>query len=275
MASSDAAGSSLWLVVGTRRDHALQKSDVRSDTGLMKVKPLGTPGGLLILAAAGTAIAGCGGGGSATAANATPTKAQAVAFAHDVNLRAADLPAMGATKPEGPKEPSPGDRALYRCFGGSDPSRLVAAVGSAQFQASVEGQLEMLKSTVEVQPSATVATANLAAIRGPKGLQCLKRFLPRTFTGKSGAARYGSVDVAPLTVSFPGIAESYGVAVTTTVSGGRLGARRLPVSVDEVEFVSGPAEIGLIAVGIPQAVPPAALERLLGTLYSRAKAHQL
>jgi hypothetical protein len=63
--------------------------------------------------------------------------------------------------------------------------------------------------------------------------------------------------------------------VTTTVSGGRLGARQLPVSIDEVEFVSGPAEIGLIAVRIPRAVPPEVLERLLGTLYSRANAHKL
>jgi hypothetical protein len=77
---------------------------------------------------------------------------------------------MAVTKPEGPKEPSPGDRALARCFGASDPSRLVAGIGSAELQANVEGQLEMLKSTVEVQPSATVATANLAAIRRPKGL---------------------------------------------------------------------------------------------------------
>ena len=57
----------------------------------------------LALVAIVSAVVGCGGSASAPATPATSepiTKAQATAYAHAVNLRAADLPGMSIASPE-------------------------------------------------------------------------------------------------------------------------------------------------------------------------------
>ncbi len=235
--------------------------------------------GALPMLGAVVAIVGCGGGGSATAANGGAiTKARATAYANAVNLRASDLPEMRITAAERERNPpKSGDAELARCDGAPNPDSMIAAVKSPSFQGVAQGQFEQIRSVVEVMPSASLAAKSLGAVRTARGFECLKRLLPQALVKAAtrSPARYGNPRISRLSTVFPGVEDSVAIRIVTTISGGRLGRSQVPVYVDVIGFVQGPAEITLTAFGIPQPVPEEVEQRLAAALESRAAAHTL
>jgi hypothetical protein len=237
--------------------------------------------GVIALAALGGVLNGCGGGGTTSAANGSAnngapiTKASAPAYARAVNLRAADLPAMRITSPEGRgKAAGAADHELAACDGGPNPDLVIAKFKSATFTGAVRGEYEVIKSSVEVQPRAALAARNDALILSPRGLSCLARLLPRQLTSSSKSrVRYGRVKVSRLPSPLPGVAGSFGIQIVTSLtSAARAGQPPIPFYLDEYGFVAGQVEISLSAIGAPQAVPDEAATRLLSLLYTRATA---
>jgi hypothetical protein len=233
----------------------------------------------LALFAAGSTLAGCGGSGAAASGIGTPhasspiTKEQAVAFAKAVNLRAADLPDMRATTPEHERGTMPEDRQLARCDGGVDPYRRIAQIHSDAFTGVSEGELERIGSEVELMPTAALTAQNNGAVRSPRGLKCVAHLLAQEVAHeRTGKARYGSVTISKLATPLPGVDETFQYRITTTITAG---LRRIPLYIDLLGFVSGPAEVDVTAIGAPQPASTEAEQRLLSLLYSRAEAHKL
>jgi hypothetical protein len=252
----------------------------------MRVKAPAATVVAIALAGAGCVIVGCGGGGSSTTSNsgapqaiasttdpsgAPITKAQAVAYAHAVNLQAADVPDLRISAPERPGKIAPDEGAFARCVGESDPRREIAKFKSATFKYPTGfGQVG---SSVTVQPTQALALSNFRASLQPRLLTCLKNMLPVALAGKAeGRLRYGPVNVTR--VSGLPVPEATGVAIRTSIIVTRL-RYPVPIYVDEFGFIAGPAEITLITEGAPRPIPAEVEARLLSLLYSRAKEHKL
>jgi hypothetical protein len=205
------------------------------------------------------------------------TKAQATAYAHAVNLRAADLPAMSASSAEGEgKAPGSKDRALARCARGVSPDLRIVDIHSATFSSTSEGEHEGIHSDVEVMPTPTLAARHNAAQLSRRGIACLKRFilLPRDKPGSR--LHYGPVTVSPPS-QLPGVSGGFTIEFTTTIVGVPTQVEPTPphVYIDAAGFVSGAAEVAITAIGFPKPVPAEVEQRLLSLLYSRAQAHEL
>jgi hypothetical protein len=228
---------------------------------------LGIPG------LAACVVAGCGGAGSAatTSSSAPVTRPQAVAYAHAVNLQAADLPDLRVSTLERAAKIEPHEGVFARCVGESDPRREIAKFKSATFKYPASfGQLE---SSVTVQPTQALALSNFRAALQPRLLTCLKNLLPVALAGKAERTiRYGPVNIARLS-GLP-VPETTGVSIRTSVIAPRL-PYPVPVYVDEFGFTAGRAEIALTTEGAPKPIPAEVEGRLLSLLYSRAKAHKL
>ena len=203
------------------------------------------------------------------------TKAQAATYARDVNLRAADLPDMKTTGREGEgKGAGRADRELAACDGGPDPDGLISRIKSATFTGAAQGQYEVIRSNIEVQPTPATAARNDAIVLSRRGFACVARFLPRAFASGSGRVHYGRVKVSRQPTPLPGVKGSFGLRIATSII--PAGARApIPFYIDEFGFVSGRVEVSLMAVGAPQAVPAEAADRLVLLLYTRAAEHRL
>jgi hypothetical protein len=242
----------------------------------------------LALVALGGVLAGCG-GNNAPAASATQsisapiTKAQAAAYAHAVNLRASDLPDMDVSKPEHEeKAPTHTGLQLARCAGELDPLPRVLARSSPRFTSPVEeGEEEQAKevisSSVEVLPTPAVAAEHDAASISPRGLRCLERYIPAALAkGNGRRVRYGPVTLRRLPDPLPGVAGSAAIELTTTLLGIPRQVAPTPphVYIDVLGFVSGAAEVNLVAVGFPEPVGEETEQRLISLLYARAQANK-
>jgi hypothetical protein len=241
----------------------------------------------LAMLAVGSALAGCGGGDTTAVlapsdAGSTITKAQATVYARAVNLRAADLPRMNASKPEHEgKAPTRLELALARCDGELNPQLRVLNRVSPTFTASAEGENEgeneEIHSNVEVLPNQTIAAKHNAAQISPRGLDCIRRFIPAALA-KSNTRRlhYGPVTLHHLPNPLPDVPGSFAVEITTSVIGvpRQIAATPPHVYMDILGFLSGACEINLTAVGFPEPVPEEAEQRLMSALYTRAQANK-
>jgi hypothetical protein len=258
---------------------------------------LRTAGVALALAAGCALVLGCGSTKSASgtaapvptspsssashgpATGSAVTRSQAVAYAHEVNLRASDVPQMTARSSEREKTSvAPAAFEVSRCAGATDPSLRVADVHSPRFVAGMGTARETVKSDVEVKPSAAIAARDAGAIRSARGLACVTHFLEHRAQEPTLTTQRITRQVAvhSLTAPLPAASGSFEVRIVVTTSaarpGGRLSARSY---FDALGFVSGPAEVALTATHSTQ--PPSAEteHRLLELLYGRAKAHRL
>ncbi len=236
-------------------------------------------------------LAACGKSGSAStashspAATATtgattrgsPTRAQALAFAHAVNLTAADVPGFTPT----PKQhhESAGERRLEQelraCTGSqaTGGSRgAVAEAGSPDFELH-RGILDLtVSSEVSVAQSAAQAAATLAATRSARVRACVSHYLGQLLKSQQYAgASVTGVSIASGTPPAPGTTGGFGWRVTA-----RLAVRGLHVSfyLDILGFVYGPAQVTLSSSGAIRPFPASAQEELFSTLLARAKAHR-
>jgi hypothetical protein len=229
-----------------------------------------------------SAVAGCGGNASAPAASAASpsiTKAQATAYAHAVNLQAADLPGMSVASPESQAlPPKQVDREANRCIGNVNPDLSVVRIHSGTFTGAAEAEHEQIRSAVEVMPTETLAARNDAANRSQRALSCTARFAPRLLgKASTGRVHYGPLKVSRLPNPLPGIRGSFGIRIAITILGvpAAIEPTQPHLYVDVLGFLSGPAEVNLTATAFPEPVSEETEIRLLSLLHSRAEANKL
>ncbi len=185
---------------------------------------------------------------------------------------------MSITSAEGEKPDAKHIGQVERCAGNLTGSHLVASIHSATFSGSSEPEHEEIRSVVEVMPSAALAEQNNTSNRSQRALACAKRFFARELAGKGGSrVHYGPVTVSRLPNPLSGASGSFGYRISVAILGvpSAIEATQPHLYVDAFGFLSGPAEVGLIATGFPQPVSEETDERLLSSLYSRATAHKL
>jgi hypothetical protein len=237
---------------------------------------------LLPLAAA-VVIVGCGGGHNAAASHVTTpssviSRAQAQAYAHEVNLAAADIPGATVLSLERETgEPPPADVEVASCSGGVSPRARVANIDSARFRIGREPEAVRVKSSVGAMPTAALAAQNYRALASARGDACIKHIFPQALEGSSnGPARVGPATISRLPNLLAPGTESFGVRVSTTLTATVRGKQvSLPVFSDIFHLLAGPAEVGLSVSGIVHPPPRAAEQRLLTLLYTRAQTHKL
>jgi hypothetical protein len=245
---------------------------------------------------------GCGGGGDVAPLNRfdeppPSAKERATIYAHAVNLLPADLPYFEAKPAEHETKRDPlqleFEREFRRCAGikggshsGDDGS--VAKVDSPVFETHTSGALLSIQSGVEVLDDAAVASRRARFIRSSHARACFERSLaPALEAGGGAEVEFGPVSVSRLTARLPG-GEDFGYRISTSVSavgenrqlavyrpaaeGGRPGFS-IPFYMDLLAFVSGPAEVDLIASGAPAPVSKNLEQNLLTLLHERAVAH--
>jgi hypothetical protein len=238
------------------------------------------------LVIAGGLLGGCGVGGGATAATATVqssapiTRAQATAYARAINLRPADVPELAGFSPEGEAPlPTRSDFEFTRCFGGVSPARRIAKLHSAEFgiKGGPAAKAQFEESRVEVWPTAGLAAGNDAASISSRGSACIAHSLEardkRINRRRTGPAKHGRPTVTTVPNPLPGVSQSFLRTIAEPlIRGGRI---RVQIYHDIFSFVSGPAEIELVATGFSHPVPAATEERLLSVLLARARSNTL
>jgi hypothetical protein len=243
--------------------------------------------GLALFLASGS-IAGCGGGGhpsptsathSGTSGHATRakpiTKPHALALAHAVNLRAADLPGFSESGREAHEHETAAEKRLehemLKCVGALGAGKAVAEASSKDFKLE-RGIVNLsVHSEVSVAPSPALAAKNLAALRGKRVRACLSRYLTLFFKASAhGGSAVSPVSIASGTPPAPGAAGSFGWRISATFTVHRI---PIPFYFDILSFAYGPAEVTLFSSGLPEPFPAKAQEKLFSLLVTRAERH--
>lgn len=214
-------------------------------------------------------------------ASTSISKAQADRYAREVNLTQADVP--GSEVLAGEQEigiPTAGGVAFDRCIGAVLPNRRVDNVDSERLRLGSKSTAIGLKSNVEVQPSATVADKDFAALQGAHTTACLKHQLPKSVEATSASdfhIHLGAIRTTAEPGSLPSGLPTYGVLIEVPLTvTSKLGKQvKRIVYADIVAFVIGPAEISLSTTSITRQRTFATAKRLLTLLYQRADAHKL
>jgi hypothetical protein len=244
---------------------------------------------MLALVMTAILLAGCGSGNHASSNSATLgasthlTNPETVAYAHVVNLRAADAPGLvpAARQKEGT------GIFLGRC---ERPAGSGEAVGipSQAFRQNLEhpkgsGTLsiypeESVRSAVYTTTSSTLAAHAVAVAIGTVGQACLRQ----SFLAGGGIVSSESGQEPVFTKSIVselhipvGRVQIQGMRASASLAADMANApNRQPYYEDVLGFSSGPHEIFLKVTSSPRD-PTATDRRLLTLLYSRAEAHKL
>jgi hypothetical protein len=228
-----------------------------------------------------TAITGATATHGAAPHGHSSTRARALAFAHAVNLTAADVP--GFTISHKHEHESAAERRLQQqlrnCGGAAGASAprhsqgTLAEVSSPDFELK-RGILALsVSSEVTVEHTSAQAAATLAAIRSPRVRACFSRYLSALLKSQPhpGATVLG-VSIASGTPPAPGTTGGFAWRVTAT-----LAVRTIHISfyLDILGFVDGPAQVTLTSSGTVRPFPARAQEQLYSELLTRARAHRL
>jgi hypothetical protein len=231
-------------------------------------------------------LTGCGGGASrspatgaeAVAKGAAPTtsltKSQALAFAREVNLTAADVPGFTASAARESKLPRErqAEREMLRCTGSGGPAGGFPRASSKDFEFKHDVLDLSVSSEVGVAPTAAVAGEELAAIRSARIRGCFSRYLDELFVGQQfGGAAVKPVKIESGTPPAPGTAGSFGWRVTATLTLHRL---NISFYMDMLGFVYGPARVTLFSSGALVPFPAQIQQRLFSLLLARAHAYR-
>jgi len=216
-----------------------------------------------------------------SAANRSLTKAQAIAFAHAVNLTAADVPGFKVSSEKNEHETAAEKRLeheMLRCvralgshYGIVEGSHGLVEMGSKEFGREANTGEESVQSEVTVVRTPALAAKELAAMRSPHVRVCLSHYLDLLFKSH----KYHGATVSPVSISqgtppAPGATGSFAWRITTTIT---LHSVTIPIYIDIFGFVEGPAEVSLFTAGVPRPFPAATEERLFSLLLTRAKTH--
>ncbi|HKH79238.1 MAG TPA: hypothetical protein VJ996_04405 [Solirubrobacteraceae bacterium] len=219
--------------------------------------------------------------GAPAGASRPPTRAQALAFARAVNLTAADVPGLKASKAQAHQHETAAEKELERelmhCTGASSNSgKGLAEVSSQDFKFE-HGIIDLsVNSEVSVsgnsQTPALIAK-ELGAIRGNHIRACLSHYLNLLFKGqKYQGATVSPVSILQGTPPAPGASGSFGWRITVTIT---VHGIRIPFYLDILGFGYGRAEVSLLSSGVLHPFPAAIQQRLFMLLLTRAKTHTL
>jgi hypothetical protein len=246
----------------------------------------------LALATTAMLLAGCGGGShtsssSAAAGGRTPiASAQDRAYAHAVNLRAADVPGLVPTV----RQKEGAGTFLGRCEKPAGDGE-TSGIPSQAFSQSLErkkgpgvlGVLsiypeESVRSAVYTTTTSTGAAHSLDVAVGPVGQACLRRYFRGTtqVSSESGHEEpfFTQVKVFPLHIQIEPV-QIQGMRASASLAAGMTNTpNRQPYYEDLLGFSSGPHEIFLKITSSPSD-PGATERRLLTLLHSRTEAHKL
>jgi hypothetical protein len=242
---------------------------------------------VLALAVTCGLLTGCGGGASrsltkgagAVTKGAAPTgtsltKSQALAFAREVNLTAADVPGFTVSAAREKKLPRErhAEREMLRCTGSGGPAGGFPRASSKDFEFKHDVVDLSVSSEVGVAPTAAVAGEELAAIRGARIRGCFSRYLDELFVGEQfGGAAVKPVKIEAGTPPAPGTTGSFGWRVTATLTLHRL---NISFYMDMLGFVYGPARVTLFSSGALVPFPAQIQQRLFSLLLARAHAYR-
>jgi hypothetical protein len=192
-----------------------------------------------------------------------------------VNLTAADLPGFRASAPESEPEKAAEQQhetELLRCVHVAS-SKALAEVDSGEFQRVSTTLAEAVKSEVTIAPSASLAAAELALVRGSHARACVAHYLGLILKGKQyRGATFGGVSIVAGTPPAPGTSGGFGWRITVKIITRAISS---PLFVDILGFVYGPAEVSLYASGFPAPFSAREEERLFSLLLVRARSHSL
>lgn len=249
--------------------------------------------GALLLGA--LALAGCGSVrrplGLIEAPPASPS-ARAADYARAVNLKRRDLPYFKAEDEDEadrhPRRERRSERRLERCIGITDDGEEpLADVSSPSFSAVSPPAYLSIQSSVEVEPDLKGAARGVRLMRSAKVAGCLRRvYIPALEALGSGAVEINKVSISRLRPPLPGVRLSYGYRVdalaTVTTPTGELTAyrpaveapqsRTLPMHLDLLSFIVGPASVQLTATAMPTPASRILERNLLRRLHARAVA---
>jgi hypothetical protein len=178
---------------------------------------------------------------------------------------------MAATKPEGVSHEGGSDGEFSKCTGHPNSENQVADIHSPHFRAQASGETVTVQSSVSVFSSPAAAARDFAIVQTARGQACVTRLLKRSLSKlNSSRLRTGRATFTWATDHIPGTQGSFAIRVILPL---HLTERRIivPVYVDILAFASGPTEITLETLGLPQPVPTATETRLLTVLLRRAE----
>jgi hypothetical protein len=244
---------------------------------------------VLVVPLVSALVVGCGGGKtvSSDATSHQVSTAQAVAYAHAVNLRAADVPGSIVRGEEDATPRNDLAAGFARCGGGL-PGWEASSIRSAIFVTEPAGHFESLWSAIHVAPSSTVAVRDLTADEKPSVRACLARAFGALFASSRGPLVRQSTSVSALPSALRGVKGSFALRMTHRVSLLRAnptppehnltekireaegGPRARVIALDVLGFASGQVEIALTDRHEPGVSPLRTEQRLLSGLYSRA-----
>jgi hypothetical protein len=200
------------------------------------------------------------------------SKTQALAFAHAVNLTAADLPGFKPST-EGHHETAieqRRERELRSCTGGtSNGGGNLAQFSSPDFKLE-RGILDLsVNSEVSVARTSALAANGLATIRSTHFRECLSHYLDLLFKEQShGGTTVGPISIVQGTPPASGTTGSFGWRITATITSRGI---KLPFYQDMLGFVYGPAEVSIVSSGALRPFPATIQQQLFALLLKRAK----
>jgi hypothetical protein len=218
-------------------------------------------------------------------AGKSPSRERALAFAQAVNLTADDVPGFTVkTKhdSDSAREKELG-RELAQCTGAKGLSsgektfpgegKAVADESSKDFELQ-HGVIDFsVSSGVSVQSSAADARKGLQAIRSAHVRKCFSHYLQRLFAGQHvQGATPGPVSIQAGIPPAPGTSGGFGWRITASFT---IRGIKVPIYLDFLGFVDGPAEVTLLSSGLLRPFPAEVQQHLFATLLARAKAHEL
>lgn len=209
------------------------------------------------------------------AAYTAPTRAQATAFARAINLTSADVPGFKQSKPEHEHTTAAEKRlenAMLRCVH-PESTQAIVELSSQEFKRESNAGAESVKSEVAVTSSSTMATKELAVIRSSHARYCMARMLDALFKGKNfSGGHIGPVSITAGTAPASSLGGSFAWQISVTLTFHQI---RLPMYIEIIGFVDGPAEVSLFTSSFPRPFDTAAEARLFALLQRRAQANPL
>jgi hypothetical protein len=205
----------------------------------------------------------------------TPSRERAVAFARAVNLTSDDVPGFAPSEKHSSSSEHEKrlERAMLQCAGVTSKTKGVLEESSKDFQLKHQILDFSVSSEVSVQASAAQALHGLTAIRSPHVRSCFSHYLQLIFKGEQvKGATAGPVKIQAGTPPAPGTSGGFGWRVTATFT---VHGVKLPIYLDFLGFVDGPAEVTLLSSGLLRPFPASVQQHLFSLLLSRAKAHKL
>lgn len=194
--------------------------------------------------------------------------ARAARFAAAVNLTLADVIGASVT-PRSPEDPEE-ERQASRCGNGDD-----VALGGGRSPKLDRGsglEHETISSSVVLLSSVEQAQQDFAYADSPAGLACYGRVLRKSLQGGSASSdlHLGRVRLQRLQLAGPGTGQSSGIRISARV-GVRSSELSIPIYIDAVGFLYGPAEIEIYATSFVQPEPSRTEQELLELLERRAR----